>query len=322
MIPTVVTYSPLCRLHDPGPNHPESMARYDAVLNGIAAQVPPDRLRRIETPPADEAVLRLCHSADYVALVRREVADGSGALSTGDVDVCAHSMTAALAAVGTVLGGVEQVLSGAARTAFCVARPPGHHASTDRGDGFCLFNNLAIGVRWAQQRYGLGRVLVVDWDVHHGNGTQDLFYTDPSVFFFSLHQWLIYPGTGTVHQIGEGAGRGFTCNCPLAMGAGGREVLDAMRTKLVPAMRQFRPECIFVSAGFDGHAADPLAALNLNAADFGEMTGVVRELADTYAAGRVISVLEGGYHLEALAESAGVHVRVLSGAPVDRAGRS
>ena len=179
--------------------------------------------------------------------------------------------------------------------------------------GFCVFNNAALAAQHARERHGVERVLIVDWDVHHGNGTQDIFYEDPAVFYFSTHQWPHYPGTGRRANRGAGAGRGTTLNCPLGAGSGGLEVLGAFRQQLVPAMRAFRPGIVLVSAGFDAHAADPLGGLALLDGDFGDLSRVVCDIADEYAEGRLVSFLEGGYDLRALAASAGRHVAALAG---------
>jgi acetoin utilization deacetylase AcuC-like enzyme len=198
------------------------------------------------------------------------------------------------------------------RNAFAAVRPPGHHATADAGMGFCVFNNVAIGARYAQRRHGLARVLIVDWDVHHGNGTQAIFYDDPSVFYFSIHQRPHYPGTGRANQTGTGAGQGFTLNCPLAAGSGGREARAAFLDRLVPAMRDFRPELVLVSAGFDARVGDPLGGLVLTDDDFADLTGIAMDIAAEYAGGRLVAALEGGYNLPGLAAAAGAHVRRLT----------
>jgi acetoin utilization deacetylase AcuC-like enzyme len=216
-----------------------------------------------------------------------------------------------LRAAGGVLNAVDAVFDGRARNAFCAVRPPGHHANAARGMGFCLFNNIAIAARYAQQRYGIARALIVDWDVHHGNGTQDLFYTDPSVFFFSTHQWPLYPGTGRSDETGAGPGEGTTLNFPFPAGSGRNQVLGAVLTALVPAMRNFRPDLVLISAGFDSRAGDLLGQFTLTDEDFADLTDAVMEIAEEYAGGRLISVLEGGYNLSGLASAAASHVAML-----------
>jgi len=283
-----------------------------AVRRGIAAAAPAERLCALTPRPAAEEDLRLVHSPDYLRVVERDVAQGEGVLSTGDTDLSARSLEAARLAAGGVLAAVDAVAAGRVRRAFCAVRPPGHHASADRGMGFCIFNNVALAARWAQRRHGAQRVLIADWDVHHGNGTQAIFYADPSVFFFSTHQWPAYPGTGAAGETGAGAGRGFTLNCPFAPGAGGREIVSAFRERLLPAMRRFQPDFVLVSAGFDSRAGDPLGRFTLSDDDFAELTRLLIGVAEEYAGGRLVSVLEGGYALDGLASAAGAHVAALA----------
>jgi acetoin utilization deacetylase AcuC-like enzyme len=209
------------------------------------------------------------------------------------------------------MAAVDAVLSGEVRNAFCAVRPPGHHATADRSMGFCLLNNVAIAARYIQKRHKLPKVLVVDWDVHHGNGTQEMFYADPSVFYFSVHRYPFYPGTGSAEQHGAGKGKGATLNVPLPAGSGDREFLRAFSEKLVPAAGQYHPDFVLVSAGFDAHRDDPLGGMRVTTEGFAEMTRIVKRIAEEHCQGRLVSVLEGGYDLDGLAASVAAHLRIL-----------
>jgi acetoin utilization deacetylase AcuC-like enzyme len=301
----------ICRKHDAGPGHPEQPARYDAVLAALKADGLLAKLRQIGPLPVKRDDLLLAHEARYLDLAEREIRAGGDQLSTGDTGVCPESWEAAMAAAGCALGAVESVVKGPDRTAFCLIRPPGHHASAGRGMGFCIVNNAALAARHAQRRHGIGRVAIVDWDVHHGNGTQDIFYADGGVFFFSTHQSPWYPGTGRASETGEGEGKGTTLNCPLPAGSGRAEIFECFEQKLVPALEKFRPELLIISAGFDSRAGDPLGQFRLTDQDFSDLTRLVRGIADKHARGRVVSVLEGGYNLAGLASAASAHVATL-----------
>jgi acetoin utilization deacetylase AcuC-like enzyme len=304
---TVLTADPIFREHLAGRAHPERPERYDAVVEGLARAGLLQRMRRMEGRTATDDELLLCHTAEYLQTARRDVESGRPYLSTGDTDITPNSWEVAARAAGGVLNAVDAVLTGAARNAFCAVRPPGHHASASRGMGFCLFNNVAIAARHAQSRHGVGRVLIVDWDVHHGNGTQDIFYRDPSVFFFSTHQWPLYPGTGRADETGDGPGEGTTMNFPFPAGSGRSEILGAVENHLLPAAARFRPDLVLISAGFDSRAGDPLGSFTLTDEDFADLTRAVMGI----NGGRVVSVLEGGYNLDGLASSSSAHVAAL-----------
>lgn len=308
---TAILHDEAFRAHTPREGHPESPERYGAAQSG--AQGAPDARNRVWLRPraATDADLMLCHTPDYLERVRREVAGGEVQLSTGDTDICPRSDAVARLAAGAVLEAVDAVMAGRARNAFCPVRPPGHHAGPSRGMGFCIFNNAAIGARHAQRRHGIERVLIVDWDVHHGNGTQDLFLEDPSVFYFSTHQWPLYPGTGRAHERGRGEGRGTVMNCPLPAGACRQDVIREFLYRLEPAMEMFRPGFVIVSAGFDSRRGDPLGHMCLSDDDFAELTRIVARIAARHAAGRLVSVLEGGYELEGLRSAVRAHVDAL-----------
>jgi len=270
------------------------------------------RLHRLESRCATADELLLCHTPEYLRTAQHDVEVGYPSLTTGDTDVTPDSWQVALLGAGGVLNAVDAVVTGKARNAFCAVRPPGHHATPDRGMGFCLVNNIAIGARYAQKKHGLERVLIVDWDVHHGNGTQDTFYTDPSVFFFSTHQWPLYPGTGRATETGAGAGKGYTMNFPFPAGSGRKEILGAVEQSLEPAAAQFRPDLVMISAGFDSRIDDLLGQFTLTDTDFRDLTHAVMGIADQHAGGRIVSVLEGGYNLSGLASATAAHVETLN----------
>ena len=294
--------------------HPERPERFHAVIDALAAAGLEERMERIDSRPADVETILLCHGAEYARLVEREAAAGNRHLSTGDTHLSPRSFDAALAAAGAVTAAVDSVAAGKHKNAFCALRPPGHHARPDQGMGFCIFNNAAIGARHALRRRGLERALIADWDVHHGNGTQDIFYEDPAVLFFSTHQSPWYPGTGKTWETGAGAGAGTTINCPFPSGAGREEILGAFRRKLLAAGNDFKPDLVIVSAGFDSRLGDPLGEFRLTDEDFVELTEMLLEIADKHADGRLVSVLEGGYSLSGLASAAASHAEALTNA--------
>jgi acetoin utilization deacetylase AcuC-like enzyme len=306
---TAFLADPVAKEHDTGAGHPERIARWDAAVKGLGEF----GLTAVAPRAAGFDELALVHSEAYIRSAERDVYAGRETLSTGDTDICPRSYVAAVHGAGVCLNAVDLVMRGAANNAFCIVRPPGHHATPVRGMGFCLFNNVAIAARYAQQTYGVERVAIADWDVHHGNGTQDCFYEDGSVFFFSTHQSPWYPGTGDLEETGAGAGKGTTLNCPFPAGSGREQILGAFRGKFMPLMDAFRPDLVLVSAGFDSRAGDPLGHFRLTDEDFSELTMVVREIADKHCGGRLISVLEGGYSLAGLTSAVNVHSLALAG---------
>jgi acetoin utilization deacetylase AcuC-like enzyme len=299
------------REHLMGRDHPECPERFDAVMNALVRAGLMEKLLRVPSRDATEDELVLCHAPEYLRIARQDVQSGRPYLSTGDTDVTPNSWDVALRAAGGVLNAVDAVCGGEANNAFCAVRPPGHHANTNRGMGFCLVNNIAIAARYAQRKHGVGRVMIVDWDVHHGNGTQDIFYADASVFFFSTHQWPLYPGTGRSDERGEGPGLGTTMNFPLPAGSGHREVMGAVENALAPAAEKFKPELLLISAGFDSRIGDLLGQFTLIDQDFADLTRAVMGIADRHAGGRVVSMLEGGYSLEGLGSATAAHVAAL-----------
>jgi acetoin utilization deacetylase AcuC-like enzyme len=246
--PTALLLDPIFKQHDPGPGHPEQPARYDAVTRAIEDTRLLPQLQRLEIRVATEDEIALVHGREYFSIVKREIAAGAHELSTGDTNVGRRSFDVAVRAVGGVLNAVDAVVAGKAANAFCAVRPPGHHARPDQGMGFCIFNNIAIAARYAQRKHGLAKVMIADWDVHHGNGTQDTFYSDGSVFFMSTHQSPWYPGTGAANETGEGKGKGCNLNFPFPAGSGRSELLGVFRENLRRAADGFKPDLVMVSA--------------------------------------------------------------------------
>ncbi|HEY2018718.1 MAG TPA: histone deacetylase [Bryobacteraceae bacterium] len=309
---TALLIDPIYREHLADRPHPERPERFDAVVEGLQEAGLLERLGRIDRRAAAEGELLLCHTPEYLRTAKHDVESGLTHLSTGDTDITPNSWDIATLAVGGVLNAVDAVMTSKVRNAFCAVRPPGHHATPNRGMGFCLLNNVAIAARHAQRKHGVDRVLIVDWDVHHGNGTQDIFYSDPSVFFFSTHQWPLYPGTGRADETGDGAGEGSTMNFPFPAGSGRKEILGAVQKSLAAAANEFRPDLVLISAGFDSRAGDLLGRFTLTDGDFTDLTLAVMEIADRHAGGRIVSMLEGGYTLSGLASASAAHVEALS----------
>ena len=311
-LPTGVVYDPVYKQHLTGLGHPESPARCDAIINALSNAGFKNQLHYLKPRQAQEKEILVCHTAEYLAIVKRDIAAGEGMLSTGDTSICKNSLDTALYAAGGVLTAVDAVLEAKVKNAFCVVRPPGHHAGHQRGMGFCIFNNLAIAARFARKKHKLVKVLIADWDVHHGNGTQNIFYEDGSVFYFSTHQSPWYPGTGAKEETGKGKGKGRTLNCPFPRGAGRKEIIGAFKEKLVPAAARFKPDLVLVSAGFDSRIGDPLGGFTLTDDDFSELTDIMLDIARTHAQDRLVSVLEGGYNLEGLTSAVAAHVKALT----------
>jgi len=307
MAVALITHS-ACLEHDGGAGHPECPDRLRAVLRALDPASFPDLLRR-EAPRASEAELARAHPPGYVRAIL-PIRPEPGALVRLDPDTAmsAGSAEAALRAAGGAVAGVDAVMEGRAQAAFVATRPPGHHAEPSRPMGFCLFNNAAVAAHHARARWGLRRVAVVDFDVHHGNGTQAMFAADPDLFYGSSHQSPCYPGTGSASERGVADN---IVNAPLPPGSDGQAFRAAWRDVILPALERFAPELLIISAGFDAHTADPLAELNVETEDFASLTGELVALANTLCYGRIVSVLEGGYDLDALTESVAVHVRGL-----------
>jgi acetoin utilization deacetylase AcuC-like enzyme len=310
---TALLLDALYKKHNTGAGHPERPDRYDAVTHALEQAELLDRMPRVKPRLATDDELALVHARQYIELVRREIPTGVAQLSTGDTDVCPETLNVALNAVGGVLNAVDKVFSKDCGNAFCAVRPPGHHATPTRGMGFCVFNNVAIAARYAQKKYGAERVLIADWDVHHGNGTQDAFYRDGSVLFFSTHQAPWYPGSGAASERGDGKAEGRILNRPFPADSGRAQIFTAFHDDLQKAAETFHPDFVLISAGFDSRAGDPLGRFRLTDHDFRDMTHVMLSIAEKYAGGRLVSLLEGGYSLTGLAAGVRAHVQELVG---------
>jgi acetoin utilization deacetylase AcuC-like enzyme len=305
-------YHPDYLRHDTGSGHPERPQRLEALIQHMLPTPLWGLMSHLRPSAASLESIHLIHPERHTAMVKVRCQVGEQLLDEGDTHVCKDSYDIALLAAGGVLQAIDEVMAGRLTRAFCAVRPPGHHAESSKVMGFCLFNNIAIGARYAQTNHGIERVAIVDWDVHHGNGTQQIFYEDDSVLFISLHQYPYYPGTGAASERGAGRGEGFTLNCPMGAGSVEKDYIDAFQAQILPALHRFQPQLLMISAGFDAHADDPLAGIKLTDDSYRRMTELLLEISDTYCDGRVVSVLEGGYNLEALARSVERHLIALS----------
>jgi len=297
--------------HRTTPGHPERSQRLVTIVENLKAKGLYSELFRITPAPAGQEWLTKIHTPEYIERVKRSCEEDAGYLDSLDVPVSSRSYEAALMAAGGVLSAIDAVMEGKTRNAFCAVRPPGHHAVEDRAMGFCIFNNIAIGTRYIQEKYNLSKILIVDWDVHHGNGTQAAFYDDPDVLYFSVHRYPFYPGTGSEVEKGAEKGLNYNINVPLSAGSKDKDYIKAFETKLKPAALSFSPDFVLISAGFDAHKDDPLGGMKVTEHGFAQMTQIVKEIAQKCCESRLVSVLEGGYNLEALATSVEAHIRVL-----------
>jgi acetoin utilization deacetylase AcuC-like enzyme len=308
---TILIADPLFQQHETG-RHPERPARLAAIQSrlenaGLVAQCKNGAFQAL-TP------VEVCEiHAPQVVAAAQQIAESGGGWLEADTLLCPESYHVALAAAGACCAGVDQVLRGVDRTALCLVRPPGHHATPTKSMGFCIFNNIALAANHARKNFGLTRILIVDWDVHHGNGTQDIFWTDPTVQFLSIHRFGhgFYPGTGNDDETGAGAGLGHIRNVPIPYGTSRPDYLAQYRNSIEEAADHIKPELILLSAGFDAHARDPIGCLGLEAEDFTEMTRMLRDVAKVHCDGRLVSCLEGGYDLQALAECVQAHLEEL-----------
>jgi len=312
---TAFVYHPDYLLHAPPFEHPESPGRLVAIAEHLTERGLLDKMVPVTPGYPDEADIVRVHDPSYLQKIEVACRRGDLTLDTEDTYLNRSSYTVAFLSAGGAIAGAEAVITGKVRRAFCAIRPPGHHADSRTGMGFCLLNNIAIATRYLQSRHGVSRIFIVDWDVHHGNGTQNIFLEDPSVYFFSIHEHpsFLYPGTGRRWETGRGAGEGTTLNAPMPPGAGDAEYRTAFEQMLGPAIDAFRPEIFLVSAGFDAHKDDPLADIQLTEEGFRFMTRFVVEMADRHCGGRIVSLLEGGYELKSLTLSVEAHLQELLG---------
>ena len=310
---TALVHHPIYQKHDTGPGHPETARRYEVVMDALRDDPHCwERLHEITPEKASKGLVLAAHSAQHYKRVENAFETGHDRLDA-DTVVSMKSFDAALFAAGGAIAGVDAVMHGEEKNAFVAARPPGHHATGEHPMGFCLFNNVAVAAKYAQNNYKeIERVAVIDWDVHHGNGTQGIFYDDPSVYFFSMHQYPWYPGTGAKGETGFGRGLGSTLNIPVKANTQAGEQTRMFEAALGDISRNFNPDLIFISAGFDGHLTDPLGQLRLEDKDFISMTRSVKQWADQVCGGRIVSCLEGGYNLETLGLTVKNHVAALS----------
>ena len=297
---TGFAYDPDFLKHDAGIGHPECPERLSRTMEYLEQQAWFPSLTRLSAKPAELSWIKENHGEQYIRHARDTCQSGMPYLDSSDVGVCKDSYDIALLAAGTPLAIADAVMSNRIGNGFALLRPPGHHAEFNMALGFCLFNNVAILARYLRLKHGLDRILILDWDVHHGNGTQHSFEDDPSVLYISLHQYPFYPGTGAASETGIGRGAGSVLNCPMPAGSTDQDYEIEFREKIIPKVGTFKPDFIIISAGFDAHRDDPLAQINLSTEFFGWMTEQMMEAADQFCKGRIISVLEGGYNLTML----------------------
>ena len=298
--------------HDAGPHHPERRERLESTIAHLRREEWFDELQAVPASACDRAWIETVHDGELLDRAQEACRRGLPFLDVADVGICRASCDIALLAAGGALALADGVARSEIDNGFALSRPPGHHAERNVALGFCLFNNVAIAARYLQREHGLDKILILDWDGHHGNGTQHTFESDPSVLYVSTHQYPYYPGTGALGEDGEGRGRGATLNCPMSAGAGDLEYERAFTERILPKIDEFAPQAVILSAGFDAHAADPLAQIRLSTTFFAWMTERMMEVAERHAEGRLISILEGGYNTEVLPLCVAAHLELLS----------
>ena len=297
--------------HDMGSHHPESPERLRAILSQLESTGIMSKLTRVDPRKAEKKWIKRIHAPAYVQRIDDKTPSSGYASIDPDTLMSPGSLEAAYLAAGGAMAAVDAIMDNQVDQVFCAVRPPGHHAEANRAMGFCFFNNVAIAARYIQERHGLQRVLIIDWDVHHGNGTQHAFEEDPSIIFFSTHQYPHYPGTGAGNERGQGKGEGTTINVPMYSGQGDEVYREVFQKVLVPAADAFKPEFVLISAGFDAHEDDPLASMAITTKGYGELTRIVSDIANIHCHGRIVACLEGGYNLQALAASVEQHILAL-----------
>ncbi len=311
MVPSAVVIDRDFLKHEPGRSHPESPERLKVLLD-LAGGLDSQSFQLLPPRPAKKEEIESCHSNDYIELIQSTSKTNRYALD-GDTITCPDSFGIGLLAVGGFLKLLDSIAAADFRNGFALVRPPGHHAMSDRAMGFCLFNTVAIGAHHLKRHYGVKRILIMDWDVHHGNGTQDAFYQDPSVLYLSTHQYPYYPGTGAIGEVGVGKGEGYTVNVPLPVGCGDEEYLRVFKEIVIPVVNKYEPEWILVSAGFDPHKRDPLGGMVVTEKGFGVMGSLLLDLAEKQAGGKIAFLLEGGYDLTALKGSVAAVLQEMRG---------
>ncbi|OFW55456.1 MAG: hypothetical protein A2W01_05500 [Candidatus Solincola sediminis] len=309
---TIVFYDPLYLDHDNGFGHPERPERLESSLEMIKKTKLSEKIRIISPRDATIDEINMVHPMNYIDKVKKMAESGGGWLD-GDTPVSPKSFAAALKSAGAGLEGLERIFSGDAPNAFCLVRPPGHHATSTRGMGFCIFNNNAVTSRYAMEHFDVSRVFILDWDAHHGNGLEDILYDDKRVLYISLHQYPHYPGTGTYREVGSGAGEGYNVNFPFPAFTGEDIYLEAFDRVIMPIARQYEPELVLISAGYDGHFNDPLCSMLLTATTYSAMAERLQALAQEYCGGKMLASLEGGYNLLGLAASVNNTIAVMAG---------